>query len=151
MINFLDTQNVLSPFQHGFRKGLSTTTQFISCVHSLFSVLDKSGQTDVIFLDFSKAFDSIPNSKLNHKLNLIGFPSTIVKLVASYLSSRKLFVDINGVYSNPLPVNSGVLQEVSLGLYFFLFILMILQHVLNKMSKSVSLLMIVFYSVQLTP
>lgn len=75
MINFLDAHNVLSPFQHGFRKGLSTTTQLISCVHSFSSVLDKSGQTDVIFLDFSKAFDTIPHSKLIHKLNLISFPS----------------------------------------------------------------------------
>ena len=49
IIKFLTENNILSSFQHGFRKGFSTVTQLTTVIHSFASVLDKAGQTDVIF------------------------------------------------------------------------------------------------------
>ena len=45
--------------QHGFIKGRSTATQLIEVFHDINSVLDNSGQVDMVYLDFSKAFDSV--------------------------------------------------------------------------------------------
>jgi hypothetical protein len=58
----------LTPWQHGFIPGRSTVTQLLQVVHLLSSALDKKQQVDLVYLDFSKAFDRVPHDKLLHKL-----------------------------------------------------------------------------------
>lgn len=70
MEEFIEKHNILSSFQHGFHKELSTTTQRLCTVHAFASVLDKAGQIDDIFLDFSKPFNRVPHSDLITKPNL---------------------------------------------------------------------------------
>ncbi len=53
----LETYNILHPNQHGFRKGLSCQTQLISTLQDWTISADHKRQTDVVLLDFSKAFD----------------------------------------------------------------------------------------------
>ena len=57
MMTHLDTCGILTNDQHGSRKGLSTETQLLAAVHDWSHTLHKGGQTDVLLLDFSKAFD----------------------------------------------------------------------------------------------
>lgn len=61
---FLEQNSILTNFQHGFRQGYSTVTQLVTVVHSFAEALDNNGQMDVIFLDFSKAFDKVIRHKL---------------------------------------------------------------------------------------
>ena len=59
MYRYLEQHNLLTEKQHGFRKHFSCTTELSSLFHNLCQTINSKGQTDIIFLDFSKAFDDI--------------------------------------------------------------------------------------------
>lgn len=68
LITFSEDSMFFQDEQHGFRRGFSTVTQLVHTIHGLAVIIDIGGQTDVIFLDFAKAFDRITDDKLLHKL-----------------------------------------------------------------------------------
>ena len=86
--------------------------------------LDSGSQTDIISLDFAKAFDSVPNKLLVHKLKTFGFGSNLLQWIENYLQGRFQSVIIEGKVSSPLPVTSGVPQGSVIGalLLFVLYI-----------------------------
>ena len=114
----------LHVLQHGFMKNRSSTTQLLKVYNTIGSVLDAGGQVDVIFLDFSKAFDSVSHACLLYKLQYVfGFDERLLKWFESYLSSRLQCVMIEGECSDWKPVTSGVPQGSILGpLMFLMFI-----------------------------
>lgn len=67
--SYLDKHNLIYKKQHGFRKSLSTTTQLMELTYDLAETINERGQTDVVFLDFSKAFDKVSHPKLIVKLS----------------------------------------------------------------------------------
>ena len=77
MMDHLETNNILTSLNHGFRSGHSTETQLLTTVHDLVTANDKRKQTDVAILDFSKAFDTVPHNKLLHKLTSYGIKGPI--------------------------------------------------------------------------
>ena len=81
--------------------------------------MDAGIQTDIIFLDFSKAFDSVPHYLLLHKLQTFGFNITL-NWLNNHLHNRSQSVIIKGKVSPPLPVKSGVPQGSILGPLLFL-------------------------------
>ena len=64
----LDQQNILKDYQHGFRKGRSCETQLIITIEEIAKSLDNRSQVDLLILDFSKAFDTVPHARLLKRL-----------------------------------------------------------------------------------
>ena len=103
-------QNYLYDLQHGFRHKRSCITQLLSVFHEIGRMLDSGHEIDLIYLDFSKAFDSVPHQKLLAKLSAYGISGTLLNWFTDYLNNRKQRVVVEGVSSPFLSVTSGVPQ-----------------------------------------
>ena len=116
-------ENQIYHLQHGFVKGRSCTTQILNDFHLIAKGIDIGNQTDCIFLDFTKAFDSVSHVRLIHKLGKLGIRGPLLQWFTSYLDERLQRVVIDGKASEWLKVTSGVAQGSIIGpLLFLVFI-----------------------------
>ena len=120
ILSYINKSLNLSSHQHGFRHGLSCTTQLVTVVHDLMDANNENQQIHAAVLDFSKAFDKVSHSLLIVKLLGAGVHHSIVYWIQNFLSNRFQKVIINGHASAPLKVHSGVPQGSVLGPTLFL-------------------------------
>lgn len=123
MYKYLQEHNLLSSHQSGFRPLHSTTSCLTHVTNILLHNIEKGYLTGLIFLDLSKAFDTLDHQILLDKLSNFGFNRSAVQWFSSYLTHRTQSIYVNGITSEPLSVQYGVPQGSVLGpLLFIMYI-----------------------------
>ena len=112
MLTSLKT-NCYGSGRYGFRKAHSTELASIELVNRISKHLDSGKLPISVFLDLSKAFDTLDHSILLTKLHHYGFQSTPMKRFHSYLKDRSQYVDYDGTISKICPITTGDIHEAS--------------------------------------
>ena len=108
--NYIVENNILTPFQSGFRQGDSTTYQLLHSYHMFCEAVDGGKEVQVVFCDISKASDRVWHRGLLHKLESIGVSEFLLSWSQSYLRDRRQRVVLNGQTSDWAFVEAGVPQ-----------------------------------------
>jgi len=123
MTNFIAENNILSCDQFGFIKGRSTTLLLLKLLNDWTMAMDDGIPTDVVFIDFSKAFDSVVHNKLFLKLHEYGFDAKLLSWLKSFVMDRRQYVTVGNSVSTMACVLSGVPQGSVLGPLLFILYL----------------------------
>ena len=121
VLGHLQTNNLLSVNQHGFRSGFSSETQLILTVHDPLVSFEHKHRVEIGVLDFSKAFDTVPHPHLLKKLQHLGIHGDIYHWLTSFLTERDQRVAMEGSLSKCVRVDSGISQGTVLGPLLFLY------------------------------
>ena len=120
LTNYAETRSLLSPHQFGFRPDFRTSDAMFS-LRSLISYYKNDSNKPVysVFVDFSKAFDSVNRTALAFKLGKIGIRGTLLKLIIDMYRDTNYIIKSNGRFSVPFSAKFGVKQGCNLSPLFF--------------------------------
>ena len=115
IVDHLEQCGLFSVFHNGFRSSQSTADLLKVVSDRIARAFNRSGATQAVALDISKAFDKVWHAGLLHKLKSYGISGLILGLISSFLSNRWLWVVLDGKFSQKYPVNAGAPQGSILG------------------------------------
>ena len=110
VLKFLNSYSIISPNQFGFRKNCSTNDAILTFVSQIYSAINVNEYFVAIYLDFSKAFDTVNHAILLKKLERIGIRGICLEWFKSYLGDRRQYVFVSGCSSELKNVTMGVPQ-----------------------------------------
>lgn len=111
VMHHCEENNILVDYQHGFRSKRSCETQLVTTLDDICRSGDRGNNINLLILDFSKAFDSVPHVRLMRKLEHYGITGDIGRLIKNWLSDRHQQVAMDGSLPEPVKVRSGVPRE----------------------------------------
>ena len=110
IVDHMSINTLFSTQQYGFIKGRSTSLQLMNVMDVWTKAIDDGFSIDTVYLDFMKAFDTVPHRRLLHKLNAYGISGAILEWVRNFLEGR-LQVCVNGINSEWANIISGIPQR----------------------------------------
>ena len=119
LLDHLESNNLLEPFQSAYRKGHCTETALLRVVNDLLEAADKGHVAILSLLDLSAAFDTLDHSIMNRRLRECGCGGTVLSWLNSYLKDRTQQVIINKTTSEKKTLLYGVPQGSVLGPVLF--------------------------------
>lgn len=122
LLTFCLQNDIIPVNQHGFRPSYSTTSELLQYIHDIIEMLEDNDAVEVVYLDYSKAFDKLDHGLLLERLQTIGIRNRALDWIESFLSNRTQRVRVGDCFGGVFRAQSGVPQGTVLGpILFILF------------------------------